>query len=111
MTFEIWVQRDDGAAVLTNRLNLLDRRSIQSRDYYLHGLLDAADYESAQDRFVSWCRTRVPDVREHAVDEAAMEAEWKHLMERDGVRSACAAVTSVLSPRDLVDLTSSSRPK
>lgn len=80
MTFEIWLQRDDGVAVLTNRLNLIDRRSIQSRDYYLHGLLEATDYTSAQDHFVSWCRTHLPDVIEHAVDEAAMEAEWRHIM-------------------------------
>lgn len=77
MTFELWVQRDEGAAVLTNRLNSLERRNIQARDYYLHGLIQANDYNDAQDSFVSWCRMRVPDVTEETVDGELAERAWR----------------------------------
>ena len=80
MTFEIWLRRDDGAAVLTSELNSLERRNIQARDYYLHGLIEADNYERAQDRFTAWCRTRVPGVTEQTVDGELIERQWRRMM-------------------------------
>jgi hypothetical protein len=80
MTFEIWVHRDEGAAILTNPLDCLERRRIQSHDYYLHGRLEADDPDTAQDNFSAWCRTRLPDVTEQTVDGEQMERQWRRMM-------------------------------
>ena len=80
MTFEIWLHRDEGAAVLTSQLNCLDRRNIQARDYYLHGFIEASDYNGAQDSFVSWCRARLPGVTEETVDGERIERQWRQMM-------------------------------
>lgn len=87
MQFEIWVQHDDGSAVLTNPLDPIERRAIKARDFYLHTTLEAVDYESAQDGFLSWCQHRIPGVSEETVDPDVIDKQWRRMMMGVGERS------------------------
>lgn len=75
MTYEIWQVAEDGTAALIEELHQDEREVFQQMGCRQLTTIEAGSKTEAQDRFVDWCREKVPNAREEPAGQQAIRDE------------------------------------
>ena len=79
MAWEIWQIADNGMAALVKALGEEEREMFERYGCRRLKTLETEDQKEADDRFVAWCRQKVPDARVVASNRPALDAELERL--------------------------------
>ena len=80
MTFEIWQMAKDGTAALMEPLESDEQEAFEDFGCRRLTTVEADSKTEAQDRFVVWCREKVPNAREVPTSQPALRAELMRAM-------------------------------